>query len=95
MTQIKGKIEAVSASILKSLQKLNSAVEHLESSVQAQAGRMAVANRREQKQATPQNDLFSQSASSSTINAANVRMIATRLDTAINQVEQILKEGRA
>ncbi len=89
----------MSASILKSLQKLNSAVEHLEGAVQAQAGRMAVANRREiQKAQSTQNDLFSQVAASqaapSNFNAVNVRMLATRLDTAINQVEQILKEGR-
>ena len=89
----------MSANILKSLQKLNAAVEHLETSVQAQAGRMAVANRREaQKQQAAQNDLFSQvsaaQAAPSNLNAANVRMLATRLDNAINQVEQILKEGR-
>jgi hypothetical protein len=83
----------VSAAIKASLHKLNSAVSKLEGSlVQVQAKQKAVPAK---PAGQPQADLFSASAGPSNMNSLNVRMLANRLDTAINQVEQILKEGRA
>lgn len=79
----------MSAAIKSSLHKLNNAVYKLESALESK--KLAT-----KKPATAsQNDLFSAGQQNpSNFNAVNVRMLATRLDTAINQVEQILKEGR-
>ena len=83
----------MSASIQNSIHKLASAVVKLEKAIEIKQAAPA------KKAAAPQNDLFSAASapqnSSSTLNANNVRMLATRLDTAIQQVETILKEGRA
>ncbi len=76
----------MSAAIRTSLNKLNKAVHSLESAIETRkaATKKAVAG---------QNDLFSQPAQAG-VNPMNVRMLAKRLDTAIEQVETILKEGR-
>lgn len=78
----------MSAAIKTSLNKLNNAVYKLEQAI-------------ETKKAAPkkaQSDLFSAMTATPqtapTLNPNNVRMLATRLDNAINQVEAILKEGR-
>lgn len=86
----------MSAGIKASLQKLNSAVSKLEGSLaQVQASKKAIpAKPAGQSQA----DLFSTMTAGknpSNVNSLNVRMLANRLDNAIQQVEQILKEGRA
>jgi hypothetical protein len=84
--------KAVSAAIRASLQKLNSAVQKLETSVVSVQTRKPKPGR-----GTPQDDLFSAGAaaqSASNVNNLNVRQLAARLDTAIDQVEKILKEGR-
>lgn len=75
----------MSAAIRTSLNKLNKAVHSLESAIETRkaAPKKAVAG---------QNDLFS--AAQPNMNPMNVRMLAKRLDTAIEQVETILKEGR-
>ena len=80
----------MSATIYNSLKNLNYAVQKLESALENKKASMAAAQR---KAAASQSDLFSAPA---TANAGpiNVRMLATRLDTAIDQVEQILKGGR-
>jgi len=82
----------VSAAIKESLQRLNQAVGHLEKSVAVAASKV---NKKGAKSAAP--DLFAvaESKTPSNINAMNVKHLASRLDTAINKVEQILKEGRA
>ena len=70
-------------------QQINNAVHKLEQAIEAKK----VAPK---KGAT--GDLFGAMTAgpqTQTINPNNVRMLATRLDNAINQVEQILKEGRA
>jgi hypothetical protein len=83
----------VSAAIKASLQRLNSAVSKLEGSLATvQANKKAIPAKPAGK---PQPDLFSTAAGPSNMNSLNVRMLASRLDNAINQVEQILKEGRA
>ncbi len=76
----------MSAAIRTSLNKLNNAVHKLESAIETRkaAPKKGVAG---------QNDLFSQQAQAG-VNPMNVRMLAKRLDTAIEQVETILKEGR-
>lgn len=79
----------MSAAIRKSLNKLHSAVEKLEGAIETKKSAPSV-KKGAQAPATP--DLFSSAPSA--MNPMNVRMLATRLDTAINQVEQILKEGR-
>ncbi len=88
----------MSAAIQASLNKLNNAVQKLESSVVSfetkQKARPAKAR------TTAQDDLFSASAGpipaspAGAPNNLNVRQLAARLDTAIQQVETILKEGR-
>ncbi len=84
----------MSAAIQKSLGKLNSAVAKLETAIEAKKAVPAPVK----KASGPQNDLFSAlgavPAQAAQMNAANVKMLATRLDHAINQVEEILKEGR-
>ena len=86
----------MSAGIKTSLQKLNSAVGKLEGALATvQANKKAIPAK---PVGQPQNDLFSTMTANknpSNVNSLNVRMLATRLDNAINQVEQILKEGRA
>ena len=75
----------MSAAIRTSLNKLNSAVVKLEGAIEA-------------KKAAPkkagQPDLFNPQQTGN-INPMNVRMLASRLDKAIDQVESILKEARA
>lgn len=84
----------MSAAIRTSLNKLHTAVQKLEQAVETKKAQVAAAPKKgNQNQA----DLFgamTAGQSASNFNAVNVRMLATRLDTAINQVEQILKEGR-
>ena len=87
----------MSAAIKNSLNKLTSSLVKLEKAIDSkQAVLAAPAAKKAGK--TPQDDLFSAmtagQANPSNINPQNVRMLATRLDTAIQQVEQILKEGR-
>ncbi len=80
----------MSSAIKSSLIKLDQAVKKLESAVEQK--KIAAKN-------GPQADLFAAitggSKTASNANSSlNVKMLATRLDSAINQVEQILKEGR-
>ena len=85
----------MSAAIKNSLNKLTSSLVKLEKAIDS---KQAVLKAPAQKKAgSAQNDLFSavtSSQSPSNLNPQNVRMLATRLDNAILQVEQILKEGR-
>lgn len=84
----------MSAAIRTSLNRLHSAVQKLEGAVETKKTAMAAARK---GTSAGQSDLFAAAAPAQPeggLNAANVRMLATRLDTAINQVEQILKEGR-
>ena len=86
----------MSAAIRTSLNKLNNAVQKLESAIETRKAAVAAAP---SKKGAPagQNDLFSAmpaSPSPNNMNPMNVRMLAQRLDTAIEQVETILKEGR-
>ncbi len=78
----------MSAAIRSSLNKLNSAVQKLETAIETKkaAPKKAAGN-------ASQNDLFAAPAGPA-MNPMNVRMLAKRLDSAINQVETILKEGR-
>lgn len=88
---IEKKGSAVSAAIRSSLNKLNNAVQKLETAIETRKAAP-------KKAAAPQNDLFSAAVPDSpagpAMNPMNVRMLAKRLDSAINQVETILKEGR-
>ncbi|PZQ44232.1 MAG: hypothetical protein DI551_10540 [Micavibrio aeruginosavorus] len=78
----------VSAAIKNSLNNLSSSIVKLEKAIETKKATPA-------SKSSSQNDLFSApSQQGGTLNPANVRMLATRLDNAINQVEQILKEGR-
>lgn len=84
----------MSSAIQASLQKLNNAVQHLESAV---VSIDAKKSRAPKTAAGPQDDLFSTAPAgkaAGNANNLNVRQLAGRLDAAINQVEQILKEGR-
>lgn len=78
----------MSAAIKSSLNKLNNAVYKLESALETKKASI------KKQPAASQNDLFSAAAPAQNLNASNVRMLASRLDNAILQVEQILKEGR-
>lgn len=80
----------MSATIYTSLKNLNHAVQKLESALENKKASMAAAQR---KAITCQSDLFSAPAGANA-GPINVRMLATRLDTAIDQVEKILKGGR-
>jgi hypothetical protein len=85
----------MSAAIRSSLGKLNNAVQKLESALESKK-----AAPRKASAFTPQNDLFAAAVPDSpagppALNPANVKMLARRLDSAIAQVETILKEGRA
>lgn len=78
----------MSAAIRTSLNRLNGAVQKLET---------AIETRKKAPKGAGQNDLFSavpDSPAGPAMNPMNVRMLAQRLDNAINQVETILKEGR-
>ena len=78
----------MSAAIRTSLNKLNNAVHKLESAIETRKAAP-------KKGGAGQNDLFSAAQPSNpNMNPMNVRMLAKRLDTAIEQVETILKEGR-
>lgn len=96
-TFIRGRREkgqTVSAAIQSSLQKLNKAVEKLETAVVSIDSKKAKAGR---NAPMPEADLFSAAMPAkqpATANNLNVRQLAQRLDTAIHQVEKILKEGR-
>ena len=84
----------MSATIRTSLNKLNNAVHKLESAIETRKAAAAAAPK---KTAAGQNDLFSAVTASqqpTNMNPMNVRMLAKRLDNAIEQVETILKEGR-
>lgn len=85
----------MSAAIKNSLNKLTSSLVKLEKAIDA---KQAVLTAPAKKGKTPQDDLFSAmtapQSNPSNLNPHNVRMLATRLDNAINQVEAILKEGR-
>lgn len=76
----------MSAAIKASLNKLHSSIQKLEGAVEAKKNAPAPQNK------AGQPDLFN--ASSPGFNPVNVRMLATRLDKAIDQVENILKEAR-
>jgi len=82
----------VSAAIRTSLNKLNNAVHKLETAIETRKAAVA-----KKPAGAGQNDLFSAMTSNQSptnMNPMNVRMLASRLDTAIEQVETILKEGR-
>ncbi len=87
----------MSAAIKNSLNKLASAVVKLEKAIETKQATPASAAAAKKK-AADQNDLFGALTAGqdkpSNFNAVNVKMLATRLDHAINQVETILKEGR-
>lgn len=85
----------MSAAIQTSLTKLNAAVKKLETALDT---KKADVSSRQRKASPAETDLFSAMTSGqnnpSNMNPVNVRMLATRLDNAIDQVEKILKEGR-
>lgn len=86
----------MSATIRTSLNKLNNAVHKLESAIETRKAAVAAAPKKAAG-AAGQNDLFSAVTASqqpTNMNPMNVRMLAKRLDNAIEQVETILKEGR-
>ena len=86
----------MSNAIQASLQKLNNAVQNLESAVVSIDARKA-AKPAKASVGAGQEDLFSAGGSgkaAGNANNLNVRQLAGRLDAAINQVEKILKEGR-
>jgi len=83
----------VSDAIKSSLSKLNLAVYKLEAAVETKQAQVKKGT------SARQNDLFSMAVPDSpagppVMSPANVRMLAKRLDSAIEQVETILKEGR-
>lgn len=85
----------MSAAIRTSLNKLNNAVQKLETAVETRKAAGFTAPKK--GAAAGQNDLFSAmtaNQSPTNMNPMNVRMLAQRLDNAIEQVETILKEGR-
>lgn len=90
----------MSATIKKSIDKLASAVVKLEKAIETKkktASAAPLPHPVPQKKNAPQTDLFgaiTAGQNASNFNPVNVRMLATRLDHAINQVESILKEGR-
>lgn len=75
----------MSAAIKSSLIKLNEAVERLESSVKNAA----------EKPKTAQTDLFGSVTSKKPANNIDTKALAKRLDSTIDRVERLLKEGRA
>jgi hypothetical protein len=87
----------VSAAIKNSLNKLTSSLVKLEKAIDSKQAVLKTPPAAAKKGNTSQSDLFgtlTASQSPSNLNPQNVRMLATRLDTAIQQVEEILKEGR-
>lgn len=81
----------MSVAIQSSLQKLNSAVQKLETAVHS----VDMKKSRTVKGAVvAQDDLFASPSAPRNPNNLNVRQLAARLDTAIHQVEKILTEGR-
>lgn len=87
----------MSAAIKNSLNKLTSSLVKLEKAIDSKQSALKAPPALAKRGNTAQTDLFGAMTSSqnpSTLNPQNVRMLATRLDNAINQVEQILKEGR-
>ncbi|PZO80104.1 MAG: hypothetical protein DI626_11375 [Micavibrio aeruginosavorus] len=84
----------MSAAIQTSLTKLNAAVKKLETALDTKKADVS----RQRKASPAETDLFSAMTAGqnnpSNMNPVNVRMLATRLDNAIDQVEKILKEGR-
>ena len=88
----------MSAAIKNSLNKLTSSLVKLEKAIDAKQAVLNAPAPAKKGGRTPQDDLFTAmtapQGNPSNLNPQNVRMLATRLDTAIQQVEQILKEGR-
>ncbi len=87
----------MSATIKKSIDKLASAVVKLEKAIETKKALPTPVASAAKKSNVPQTDLFgaiTAGQNASNFNPVNVRMLATRLDHAINQVETILKEGR-
>lgn len=82
----------MSAAIQSSLQKLNASVQHLERSVVS----VQTKARAKPRAVSSQDDLFAAASNPAPaqMSGVNVRQLAARLDTAIEQVETILKEGR-
>lgn len=83
------------SAIHSSLNKLNNAVHKLESALENKKAANAAAAK---KSNAAQSDMFAAMTAGKTnpsnLNPTNVRMLATRLDHAIDQVEKILKEGQ-
>lgn len=88
----------MSSAIKNSLNKLTSSLVKLEKAIDAKQAVLSAPVQAKKAASSAQNDLFSAmtagQANPSNLNPQNVRMLATRLDNAINQVEAILKEGR-
>lgn len=84
----------MSAAIRTSLNKLHNAVQKLEGAIETKKAVAATQKKGSQNQSDLFGAMTAGQQNTSNMNAVNVRMLATRLDTAINQVEQILKEGR-
>ncbi len=78
----------MSDAIRASLNKLHNSIQKLEGAVEAKKNAPPA-----QKKGNGQPDLFAAPAAPG-FNPVNVRMLATRLDKAIDQVENILKEAR-
>lgn len=76
----------MSAAIKASLNKLHSSIQKLEGAVEAKKNAPPAPQNK-----AGQPDLFNANPG---FNPVNVRMLATRLDKAIDQVENILKEAR-
>ena len=75
----------MSAAIRSSLIKLNEAVERLETSVKTASSAPKAA----------QTDLFGAVSSKKPANNIDAKALAKRLDSTIDRVERLLKEGRA
>jgi hypothetical protein len=80
----------VNIPVKHALLKLQASVQNLEKAVEAKKSAASAVK----KGNTGQPDLFALKQQQNQ-NALNVTAIARRLDTAIHQVEEILKEGRA
>ena len=83
------------SAIHSSLNNLNNAVQKLETALENKKATNAAAAK---KGNSAQPDMFASMTAGrsnpSNLNPTNVRMLATRLDNAIDQVEKILKEGQ-
>lgn len=82
----------MSVKIKTSLNRLNESVYKLEDALATKTQQIKSSSVQRAGAGTPQSDLFA--SPSGTGGALNVRLLATRLDSAIAQVETILKEGR-